>query len=261
MTPDDDRGPATGPRADACCTLAFVTALELEAAPLRARLRDVSTFRPGGLTVSVGRLGRTPVAVVAGGVGIAAAARAARLVIDGHRPRRIVSSGLCGGLLPTLARDSVFVPDAVLSPDGSQKLPLEIPGCLRGRGLVTGGVLVSSEGVVCSPADKRLLHDRLQAAAVDMESFGMASEAAARGVRATVVRIVCDAVDDPSPEDIARLLARATGARQAGAALRLAWRRPSALLELAELRERAHVAAERLVPVLEALAAEEEPAP
>lgn len=259
MTPDGDPGPAQGPRTGPGATLAFVMALELEAAPLRQRLSAVTTFRPDGLTVSAGCLGRTPVAIVTGGVGMSAAARAARLVIDGHRPKRIVSAGLCGGLLPTLARDSVFIPDTVLSPDGSEGLPLEIPGPLRERGLVTGGTLVTSERVVCSPADKRILRDRLQAAAVDMESFGIAREAAARGVRMTVVRIVCDAVDDPIPEDIARLLACGTGARQAGAALRLAWRRPSALLELAELRERAHLAAERLTPMLEALAAAEPP--
>lgn len=239
-----------GPATDRGVAFAIVAALELEAAPLRDRLADPTTFRPGGLAVSVGRLGETTVAIVAGGVGEHAASRATRLVIDGHRPSRVLAVGLCGGLSPSLQRSSLFVPDAVIAANGTDRLPLEIPAWLRDQSLITGGTLVTSDRVVCSPSDKSMLRDRIGAAAVDMESLGVAREAAVRGIPAIAVRVVCDAVDDAIPEDIAKLLAFGSGARQAGAAVRLAWRRPSALMELAELRERAHLAADRLASVL-----------
>jgi nucleoside phosphorylase len=259
--PDEGaHGHSSPPWCDREPVLAIVTALELEAAPLRERLSDATTFRPGDLVLSAGRLGRTAVCVLAGGVGRRAAAHAARLMIDGHRPSRIVSAGLCGGLLAALVRNAVFVPEGVMTADGLERIPLDIPACLRRSDIQSGGWLATSDRVVSAPAAKRALQERLQAAAVDMESFGIAREAAARGIRATVVRVVCDAVDDPIPEDIAQLVACGGGARQAGAALRLAWRRPSALVELVALREQAHVAAERLVPVIEHLAAAELPA-
>lgn len=244
-----------GSDSEATVTLAIVTALELEAQPLRELLSQVTTFRPAGRTVSVGRLGDTSIAVVAGGVGQRASASATRLLIDGHQPKWIISAGLCGGLVAELSRNQTFVPDMVIAGDGPERIPLDVPPCLRDCDVVCGGSLVTADRVIVTPDDKRSLHERSSALAVDMESLGVAREAAASGVRTSVVRVVCDALNDRIPEDIATLLAYGSGARQAGAAVRLAWRRPSSIVELAELRERAHLAAQQIDPVLKRLAA------
>jgi nucleoside phosphorylase len=232
--------------------VAIVVALALEARPLCDRLARATRLRAADRRVTVGGFGPWSLAVIEAGVGRSAAERATRLVIDGHRPRRaIIAAGLCGGLTPAVPRSTIIVPQtlgSIRSADTRPASPLQATP--DGRRGAVGGLLVTADAIVTTPADKRSLHAATGAVAVDMESWWIATVAAEADIPCFVVRAVSDSAADGVAPDVAALAAITNPARQAGAALRLAWRRPSAIGELAELREHAHRAAEALADYL-----------
>ena len=228
---------------------AIIVALAIEAAPLCARVEEPVRLRASGRRVTVGRLGDGSVAIIEAGVGRQAAETAARLVIDGHRPRRVIAAGLCGGLAPSLARGSIVIAARVGTPQRGETRPVE-PLHIDADAAV--GPLVTADAVVASAVAKRSLHEATGAIAVDMESWWVAAVADGAGLPCHVIRAVSDTATDGIAADVASLAAIAHPARQAGAAVRLAWRRPAAIAELAELREHAHRASEALAESLRA---------
>jgi adenosylhomocysteine nucleosidase len=234
---------------------AIVVALAIEAQPIGERLAGVVRLRAGDRRVIVGRLGSRSVAVIEAGVGRAAAEQATQLVIDGHRPRQaIISAGLCGAVDPQLPRSAIIVPDSLGHSGSADTRPL--PQLLVPPGNVqptVSGLLMTCDTVVSTSADKYTVHAATGAVAVDMESWWIATVASRSNLPCHVIRAVSDTATESIPADIAALAAVSNPARQAGAALRLAWRRPSAIGELAELREHALQAAESLADYLVAI--------
>ena len=249
----------------------IVTAMPLEAAAIVGRLRDALVVRAGGRRLCVGRLGGVSVAVLATGVGGDAAVQGMRVLIAGHRPARIVAAGVCGGLDPALVRGGIVVPDRVglwgSAPAGTalpttsstatiDTLPIDtLPAgqeASSGPG-VARGLLVTSEAVVATAAAKRDLRVATGAVAVDMESWWIVAEARRIGMPVQVVRGVCDTSTETVPADIASLTSAGSTARLAGAAVRLLWHRPAAAMEMVELREHAHVAADAVAVHLESM--------
>jgi nucleoside phosphorylase len=228
--------------------IAVVVALPLEARPLCERLEAMVRLRAADRRVTAGRLGSRALAIIEAGVGRTAAELATQLVIDGHRPRQaIIAAGLCGGLDPAIPRGAIIVPDTLGHTDAADTRPLSpLPPRPGNRQPPAGGLLMTSDTVVSTPAAKQALHAATGAVAVDMESWWIAAVAARAGLPCHVIRAVSDTAAESIPSDIAMLAAITSPARQAGAALRLAWRRPSAIGELAELREHAHHAADKL---------------
>jgi hypothetical protein len=133
--------------------------------------------------------------------------------VNGVPEGEVVSYGLAGALdgLPTGAViDAVRVVDemgAVLW-EGE---PLGVPGAAR-------GTILASERIVDDPAERRALHERTGADAVDLESGPLARSGRLRGVLRAVsdtperrLHGICDAVTPEGPYDwagIARGLAR-----------------------------------------------------
>lgn len=241
--------------------IGILVAMPLEAAAIVERLRRPVAFRAADRRVSVGRLGSASVAVMATGVGGAAAVRGMRVLVSGHRPDRLVAAGLCGGLDPALARGAILLADRVgLSASAESTacdrfLPVDPPPACDPRpepGIVRG-LLVTTDTVVATAAAKRAIHDATGAVAVDMESWWIADEARRVGLPVHVVRAVCDTATETVPADIASLAAGGSTARLAGAAVRLLWRRPAAAIEMVELRERAHAAAAAVALQLESI--------
>lgn len=228
---------------------AIVVALAIEARPIRERLTGAVRLRAGDRRVTVGRVGSRSVVVIEAGVGRAAAEQATQLVIDGHRPRQaVISAGLCGGIDPQLPRSAIIVPDS-LGHSGTADLRPLLPPANNPKPAV-GGLLMTCDTVVSTPAAKQAVHAATGAVAVDMESWWIATVASQANLPCHVIRAVSDTATESIPADIAALAAVSNPARQAGAALRLAWRRPSAIGELADLREHAHQAAEALADYL-----------
>ena len=133
--------------------------------------------------------------------------------VNGVPEGEVVSYGLAGALdgLPVGA-----VVDAVRVVDETGAVlwegePLGVPGAVR-------GTILAAERVVDDPAERRELHERTGADAVDLESGVLARSGRLRGVVRAVsdtperrLHGICDAVKPEGPYDwagIARALAR-----------------------------------------------------
>lgn len=147
--------------------------------------------------------------VEVGGMGRARAESATTRLLD-RGATAIVSWGIAGGLDPELKPGTVVVPEFVV--DGKiRRLQADIDW--RDRLLAkTEGVVPSSgrpmfhaDDVVTSPARKHELHERWGAAAVDMESAGVAGVAQDAGVPWLVVRVIGDGADLELPKAVSEL--------------------------------------------------------
>jgi adenosylhomocysteine nucleosidase len=217
------------------CAAGIVFAVPIEADAFARTATDVLEMEAAGLTFHEGKVGGARVAWCVAGVGREAARRAARLVIDGHRPRLLVSAGFAGGLDPALARGSV-VEAAVVRGESETGERLRL--AVAGQG---NGTIVTVDRIVRTPTDKAALAAATGAALVDMETLAVAETARAAGLPCRVVRVISDAAGDELPADVTRLIAPQSGFRRAGAVIGMLGRRPGAALDLWQLWERAVV--------------------
>jgi adenosylhomocysteine nucleosidase len=109
----------------------------------------------------------------------------------------VVSTGFCGGLDPSLERCQVFLADTVWSPGRDPEFRVSPP---RKAASAATGRLLSVNRVVNSIAEKAEWRQK-GAAAVDMEAFAVAEEAARRELPFFCVRIVTDAAKEGFPMD------------------------------------------------------------
>jgi adenosylhomocysteine nucleosidase len=168
-------GPTVMPR------LAIVAALEREVRPLVNSWR-VTDKEHDGRRFRFFENGE--VVVVCGGIGAAAARRAAEAVIGIFDPKIVCSAGFAGALNPKLRVGDLVRPSSVINAgDGS-------------RTVIEGGegVLVSF-GSVASRGEKSKLRQSFEADTVDMEAAAVARAAEARGKQFTAVKAVSDEID------------------------------------------------------------------
>lgn len=221
----------------------IVFALPIEAGRFADRASEQRSIHTAGVTVHEGLIGNATVAWVVGGAGIGPARRACRLLIDGHRPRLILTAGFAGALSPDIARGTVVRPERVLRL-GHQPIDL---ACSEARPLS----IVTVHDVVSSTDAKRRLAQETFADLVDMETWGVASEARSAGLPCECVRVVSDTAHEELPQEVSQLTAARSPWRRFGAALRTVGRRPSAALDLWQLWERAVVDSRTLADALE----------
>jgi adenosylhomocysteine nucleosidase len=214
---------------------AIVFAVPIEADAFARAATGVVETAAAGRAFHEGTVGGIRVAWCVAGVGREAARRAARLVIDGHRPRLLVSAGFAGGLDPALARGAVVEP-AVVRGESAAGAPLQL--FTAGQG---GGTIVTVDRIVRTPAEKVALAAATGATVVDMETLAVAEVALEAGLPCRAVRVISDAAGDELPADVTRLVAPQSAMRRAGAVLGMIGRRPRAALDLWQLWERAVV--------------------
>ena len=128
------------------------------------------------------------VVLVCGGVGGAAARRAAEAVISNFAPELICSVGFAGALDPTLNVGDVVRPEFVINAGDGSRVAL-------GSG---EGILVSF-GSVASPRQKAKLRESYDAQAIDMEAAAVARSAETHGIRFAAVKVISDAVNFEFP--------------------------------------------------------------
>jgi adenosylhomocysteine nucleosidase len=229
-----------------------VAALPIEVGFLLDRLTRVRRYAGPGHTVVEGEHAGKVVAVIVGGAGRAAARQAAGLLLDGHRPRWLVSAGFTGALDPGLKRNDAVLPREIVDPDGARfavdvQVPPEPPPGSRGPRLLSGRLL-TVDGIVRTAAEKAALRERYQADLVDMESSAVAGFCAERSVRFLAVRVVSDEAGEDLPREVVSLMTR-SGGYLVGSALKAIWRRPSSLKDFLALHNHAQEAADRLADV------------
>jgi len=140
------------------------------------------------------------------GMGLAAAARCARSLVD-EGATALVSWGMAGGLDPALTPGTIFLPDTVISTAGAA---LATAGPWRERlgaavidhHPVHGGRLLTSARAVGSLADKATLFRETGAVAVDMESSAVAEVAQAHQLPFIAVRVIVDGAADALPRAV-----------------------------------------------------------
>jgi adenosylhomocysteine nucleosidase len=246
------------------CHLGFVFALGIESGCFEDLLQGLLTIRGSGLAIREGGLGGRRVAVILAGAGQENARRATEVLIDGHRPGRVISAGFAGGLCPQLKRNDILIADWLLDENG-KSLPVDVPPALSAiieaasRRFVLPdhqhptrqdaastplhrGPLLTVDRVVRTPRDRAALFDRTGALGVDMETFAVAKVCADRQVAFSSIRVINDTADDALPRDVEHLLAQKTTAARLGAALGAICRRPSSAKQMYQLRENALVA-------------------
>jgi adenosylhomocysteine nucleosidase len=166
----------------------IVTGLEAEAAVLR---RAANFSHPDRLPF-----------IVCAGAGRARGA-AQRLLAKGAET--LISFGIAGGLDPALRPGRLIVARQVIGPGGSDLAAdprlhhrfMEL--CTSGNLATADGVLASSIQMVTGLADKQMLHQRLGALAVDMESHAVATIARSAGVPFVALRAVADPAERTLP--------------------------------------------------------------
>jgi adenosylhomocysteine nucleosidase len=131
---------------------------------------------------------------IGGGTTAGAQAAARRLIDEGSDA--LVSFGLAGALDPALRPGVLIVPSAVIVDGVSRSTDRELSHMLGGA---TVHVLLGADAVAASVAEKRILHDRTSAAAIDLESGAVARVAVACGVPFAALRVVCDPADRALP--------------------------------------------------------------
>ncbi len=227
----------------------IVAALGVEVGFLTDRLTRVRKYVGPGHRVIEGESGDKLVALIIGGIGRGAARRATELLLDGHRPRWIVSVGFAGALDPNFQRGDIVLPSEVLDTQGRRySIGVAVPDDPNEPKIgprLRSGKLLTVDMIVRTAVEKAALRERYSADVVDMETSAVAGICSERGVRFLSIRVISDVAGEDLPKEVVALMSK-SGSYLVGSALRAIWKRPSALKDFWALHEHAQSAAERL---------------
>jgi len=235
------------------CDVGVVFALSPEEAGFQNQLSDVRTIDAHGHTLRHGRCGERQVTTIVSGPGAEQAAAACRVLIQGHRPRWVISAGFCGALDPRLKVESVVLADGLY---GDARASDHLERSFRRIAAATLpppaaiGRFVQVDRIVCRAVDKQALAAETQAIACDMESLAVAQACLARGVPVSALRGVSDTADEDLPPDLDPLMQSRSAAGTFGAVVGALWRRPSSVKDMLKLKERAILSSEALAQYL-----------
>jgi adenosylhomocysteine nucleosidase len=140
------------------------------------------------------------------GMGGSAAALGARALIDAGATA-LASWGMAGGLDPSLAAGAILLPDEVTGIDGATFVTApgwrsRLGAAVAAHHRVVHGKLLTSARAIGSVAEKAMLFNTTGAAAVDMESSGIAEVARAHAVPFIAVRVIVDSAADALPRAV-----------------------------------------------------------
>lgn len=182
--------------------LGVVAALGAEARAL-GRLRATETRSAAALDLSLLADGSL---LAVSGIGAAAAARAARALIDAG-VAALMTFGMAGGLDPALAAGSVMLPAELIARDGTRIATARawrerLSAALSSQCEVLGGRLLTSDRSIDSREAKAAAFRDTGAAAVDMESLFVARIAADHQLPFLCVRVIVDTAADALPNAV-----------------------------------------------------------
>ncbi|PQO36046.1 hypothetical protein DTL21_08965 [Bremerella cremea] len=227
-------------------------ALGVESAGFKEKLKSVASVQMEGRTVTVGKLADRVIGVVETGVGRKSAAAAARDVIDIVAPDWIISAGFAGGLIGDLKRGHVVMPNQVVDKEGNH---VEIPLNLTAEQIeatpgLAVGTLLTVDRIIGDVAEKRSLGEQHSAVAVDMETLAIAQACQENEVKLISVRIISDAVDQPLPKDLEKMMSQKTTSGMIGAAAATIFNRPGSVKDMWNLNSMANKASDKLAGFL-----------
>lgn len=196
-----------------------------------------------------GKLGERDEMVAFGGIGEAAATRAARALVDAGASA-LVSWGLAGGLTPMLDAGSICLPQEVIGGDGTvisttANWHAAVAGELRAQHAVSCGRLLSSSAIIASAGEKARAFRETGAVAVDMESLAVGQVALAFELPFLVLRVIVDIASDELPASALAAAQNPNPLRVAAALIR----KPGELMALCRLAVRYRAAHNTLAAV------------
>lgn len=224
----------------------IVAALPIEIAPFRSMLKAKRTYAGKKLSIIEGEVGGKIVALAIGGMGRARAEYAARCLMDGHRPRWVISAGFAGALTPLMPRNSILLADQVVNIEG-HRFKIDVKTSAPDGPKI--GTLLTVDEIIRTSAEKRELAKAHDAVAVDMETSSVAALCGERGQRFLSIRVISDDAGHDLPPEVLSILGPSGGFRL-GATIGSLWKRPSAIKDLLRLREHAVQASDVLANFL-----------
>ena len=172
------------------------------------------------------------------GIGAQRMVAAATRLIEAHHPRRIVLIGFSGALLPELAAGQIIHASAVMNIAGQIVRLTEGEHDQR-------TTLLTIDHVVATVEEKSTLRQNHRAAAIDMESFALATLANERNIPLSILRAISDTADFALPAQIGEWV-NEDGSPRVGAVMKALARRPSLLTTLLKLQSHTKTAARNL---------------
>jgi len=227
---------STPPASSVDTTAGIVFALGVEADAFERLAEGRREFRAARLAFQTGRVAGRRVAWCVSGVGAEAAEAAARQLIAGHRPGRLITAGFAGGLDPDMARGSVIHPSRAIRAGDGRAVDLA-----RLEPAAAPLTIVSVDAVAATVEAKRALAAGTGGHAVDMETHAVACVAALAGLPCHCVRVVSDGAHESLPKEVAALATARSPLRRLGAVVGAFGRRPAVAGDVWRLWERAVV--------------------
>lgn len=126
-------------------------------------------------------------AVVSGGIGKAAAARAAEAVLEAYDPSVLISAGFAGAAKEELKAGDLFIASEVIDVTDGKRFPVAD----------ADGVLVTLDRI--ANEEQKMQLAREGASAVDMEAASVAAVAERAGVGFLAVKAISDEIDFAMP--------------------------------------------------------------
>jgi adenosylhomocysteine nucleosidase len=237
-----------------------------EIAPFKRRQRTCTPLALDGLHGFRTEIDGKQFAVIGHGIGHRRAAETARRAFDLIAGAELViGTGVVGALSSGLKPGDLILADRVLTlnADGGIDERVTVMSDARvracGRSLASAGIsystgaILTSHRVLASGIEKRRAKEGTGAIAVDMESAGIAAEAAARGLPFVAIRAVLDEVDD---EVVGAEMADEDGNVRPLAATSYLLRNPATMLKLPRMMRNLSRATAAIADALTAIAHE-----
>jgi adenosylhomocysteine nucleosidase len=246
-----------------------VAAMDEEVAPLRARLSGRTSGYLPGVRLTLGRLGRTPVALAVTGDGARNARGGLSRVLCDLPVSRVIVAGVSGGVTPDAEVGLLVLGDRIVDAhDGSVRLADESLVAAAARAChARRGVAVTAPRIADTTAEKARLREVAKLTcdgeagpvAVDVESSFFVDEATRAGLPSLVLRAISDTADEPLPALLNRCRDEGGSIRRSRVALGLLGD-PRPLAQLLVLRKRVSACALGLARALALVIAALEPA-
>jgi adenosylhomocysteine nucleosidase len=165
---------------------AIIAALEREISGLTRNSHRIQHTHSGG-AFTFFELGNS--VIIAGGIGLEAARRAAEAAVAIYNPVALHSVGFTGALQPNLRVGDIFTPALVIdSRDGSR------------TSIDKGAGILLTYTHVASAQQKATLAQAYAAQAVDMEAAAVAAAAQAHGIDFRATKVISDGFDFEMPD-------------------------------------------------------------
>ncbi|HEV2222402.1 MAG TPA: hypothetical protein VGR84_05310 [Candidatus Acidoferrales bacterium] len=223
-------------------------ALENEFAPWR-RLRSFTRSAELDFAAYDTKVEAADVRVVLTGVGPERARSVMARALQ-WEPNLCIASGVAGSLRATYRVGEVFVAREVMELESGRTIATdhELAEAAKKRGVRLAERLLSSANMVVTAEDKRRLGR--MAEAVEMESFAVLTEAAARKIPGVAIRAISDAADQDLPMDFNGVL-NDEGKVKASKVARSLARAPHKLPAMLRLGRNTRLAATKLAEFLD----------